>query len=214
MEEGEKMIIKMTDDKDLIITIKTTLYRGEKNADIIRFLIPAEYEGRNMADCAFLMRYIDANGSGRSEALGYLPEMYKDYLQLSTVVNTRLTVADGEVTIWLTAIDSNDSVVLKTGEVIVDINPSKNITDYFSDEDLDELDALAAKVDMIDKTKADDITCDLVTGEIQLSSHGEKIGSSVDLGDVDDVTNDAIHFESSEGSTNPPTDSGDDVIHF
>lgn len=209
------MIIKMTEDKSLVITIKTTIYRGEKNADIIRFLIPAEYEGHNLADCAFLMRYIDAKGVGHSEALGYLPELYKGYLQLNTVVNTRLTSDDGEVTIWLTAIDNNDSVVLKSGEVIVDIEPSKNISEYLTDEGLDELDALNARVDMLDKTKADDIICDDETGEIHLSSHGQKIGSTVDLGDVDDITNDAIHFGANDVPEDTPSgDDGDDVIHF
>ena len=149
------MIIKMNNSKDLLITIPTTIFRGEKNADLITFLIPMEYEDRNMADCAAVMRYILPDGTGRSEGLNYDPLPYKGYLQFSTVADTRLTKLDGLVTIWLTFFDGNDAVVLKTGEVNVPIAKSKNIYDYMCDEDLDQLDQLVARIEYLDAIKAE-----------------------------------------------------------
>lgn len=187
----ERLIIKMTEDKELVITIKTTIFRGETKADLITFLVPMEYEGHNMADCAMVMRYILPNGDGKSEPLSYLPEPYKNYLQFSTVVNTRLTADDGEVTVWLTAYGTNDEMVLKTGETIVDIEPSKDIKDYMSDEDLDELDALTAKMTALESDmaelsaeSADNIMYDPDAKTLQLTNDGELIGDPVDMSKV------------------------------
>lgn len=173
------MYIKMNSDKSLVITIPTTIFRGETRADLITFLVPAEYEGINLADCAMLMRYILPDGAGKSEPLSYLPEMYKSYLQFSTIVNTRLTAQDGEVIVWLTAIDGDDGVVLKTGEAIIDIQPSKDIADYFPEEDLDQLDQLAARISELEDTKADNIIFDDVNSTIQLTANGKPIGDKI-----------------------------------
>lgn len=183
------MYIKMNDDKSLVITIPTTIYRGEKNADLITFLVPSEYEGKNLADCAFFMRYIDSDNDARSEALSYKPEMYKNYLQFSTVVNTRLTAEDGEVTLWLTAMDHNDDVILKTGEVLVTVQPSKDIADYMSQDDMDQLDWLEAQVQELMKQKADNIVFHEEDSTIQLVANGVEIGDRITVSiDASDAT--------------------------
>lgn len=151
------MYIKMNSDKSLIITIPTTIYRGENKADLITFLVPAQYKDINLADCAMMIRYILPDGTGKSEPLSYLPEMYKDYLQFSTVANTRLTADDGEIIVWLTAIGDDGSTVLKTGEAIVPVYPNRDIADYMQPEELDQLDMLAAKVAELEQNAVDTI---------------------------------------------------------
>lgn len=173
------MYIKMNDDKSLIITIPTTIYRGERNADLITFLVPAEYEGKNMADCAMLMRYINPEEVGKSEPLSYKPEPYKGYLQYSTVVNPKFTSLDGDITVWLTALDHNDGVILKTGETAFTIQPSKDVADYMSDEDMDQLDRLEAQVQALQKQKADNIVFHAEDSTIQLVSEGVEIGDRI-----------------------------------
>lgn len=175
------MYIKMNGDKSLIITIPTTIYRGERNADLITFLVPAEYEGKNIADCAMLMRYINPDNVGKSEALSYKPEMYKGYLQYSTVANTKITSLEGDITVWLTALDTNDDVILKTGEAVITVYPSKDIADYLSSEDMDQLDRLEAQVQALQKQKADNIVFHAEDSTIQLVSEGNEIGDRITI---------------------------------
>lgn len=219
------MYIKMNDDKSLVITIPTTIYRGEKNADIITFLVPAEYEGKNLADSVMLMRFINPNGIGKSEALSYLPEMYKGYLQFSTIANTRLTSLEGDITLWLTAMDNDNAMILKTGETLVSIEPSKDIADYLADEDADQLDRIESAIEVLQATKADNIVYDVADRELQLTSGGKLIGEAVNLGDVvDEIAAEAvdensevIYFEGEEiddGSGSVPDEDSDDVIYF
>lgn len=173
------MYIKMNDDKSLVITVPTTIYRGEKNADLITFLVPGEYSGKNVADCAMLMRYVLPSGIGRSESLIFQPEMYKSYLQYSTPVNTRFTDERGEIIVWLTAFDHDDNVVLKSGEVIVTVQQSKDIGTYLPPDDIDQIDKLAAKVSELESKKVDGWIFDKSDSTIQLTSNGSPVDDKI-----------------------------------
>lgn len=175
------MYIKMNDDKSLIVTVPTTIYRGECNADLITFLIPSIYEGKNMADCVMVMRYVFPSGVGRSESLVYQPEMYKNYLQFCTPVDTRFTEERGNIELWLTAFDYDDNVVLKSGEVTISIQQSKDIGAYLPPEELDQIDKLAAKVADLENRKADNLTFNSEDNTIQLTSNGTPIGRKIEV---------------------------------
>ena len=172
------MYIKMNEDKSLMITVPTTIYRGEKNSDLITFLIPGEYEGNNIADYKMTMRYILPSGLGRSEELVFQPEMYKSYLQYSTQLNSRFTEERGEITIWLTAFGRDGDIVLKTGEVAVTISQSKDISAYLPPNELDQIDQLAAKVAELEAKKADGLSYDEAKSVVYLTRGGIPIQNS------------------------------------
>lgn len=122
------MYIKMNDDKSLVITIPTTLYRGDHNADLITFLLPTSYGEMNIADCVVTMGYIAPDGQEYKERLLVMPDMYKAYYQYSTVVDTMLTNLAGEVVIWLVLTDG--AMQMSTGETVVCVEPSRDVTEY------------------------------------------------------------------------------------
>jgi len=115
------LIIKMTDKKDLLITVLTTIFCGENNADLITFMIPAVYEGQDMAECSVEMSYIRPDGVGADERLQASADLYKGYLQYGTMVDTHLAAASGIAVLWLTFTDKDDNVILKTNEVNIHI---------------------------------------------------------------------------------------------
>lgn len=202
------MYIKVTDSKELLMTIPTTIYCGEMNADLITFLVPMTYEGRNLADCMVAMRYVLPSGVGHSEALVYHPEPYKEYLQFSTPINTRLTSEAGQITLWLSVFHFDDGVVLKTSEILIPISPSKNISDYFPEEDMEQIDQLAAKVAALETSKADDLSYNAENKVLQLKSNGNLVGSAIDMSEI--VNDDGVIDFTPE----PSTDDTDAVIHF
>lgn len=173
------MYVKMSADKQLLITIPTTLYRGETNADMITFLVPAMYEGKNVADCTVTMKYILPDGIGKSEVLDCKPEKYREFLQYVTSVNTNLTAQAGEIVFWLSAIDFADAVVFKSGEAVTVVHESRDISDYLSPDDLDQLDALDARVALLEASKADNIVFHGEDSTIQLVANGQPIGDRV-----------------------------------
>lgn len=173
-------VIKMEDDKSLLCTIHAKIHQGEKHADTLVFVVPKSYDNVSLSECTMLMRYILPNGVGRSEELSLHPIPYNDnYYQYKLSVASRFTRVPGDITIWLTALNFEDEVVLKTGEIVVEVIPSRRIDDYLSDEDVSQIDMLAERVDKLQKEKADNFTYDDETRELQLMSGNELIGDVI-----------------------------------
>lgn len=173
-------VIKMNTDKSLMTTIKSTIYQYERNADTLVFLIPKFYENDNMADCTLLLRYILPNGEGESEEIEMEPEPYNDnYYKYHLQIDTGITSEVGVVELWLTAINMEDNVVLKSGTLTIEIEPSKDIQDYLSDEGLNQLDRLEARVFELESKKADNIMFNSEDSTIQLTAGGTPIGDKI-----------------------------------
>ena len=204
-------VIKFENDKSLISTIQSTIHQGECNTDTLVFLMPKKYGEANIADCSLLLRYIDVNEIGHSEELEMYPLPYNEnYLQYRLSVTTKFTKYPGEIELWLTAINKEDAIVLKSDSTTIKIEPSKNIADYLPQEDLDQLDQLEFKIDVLEKTKADSLAFDLETEQLQLSANGTLIGDAVDMSKMINK-DDVIHFDEAPPSAQDPTD---EVIYF
>ena len=79
---------------------------------------------------------------------------------------------------WLTAIDASDSVVLKSGELRINISPSQDISDCLEQEDVDQLDLIDIEVD-----KLQDAVEDL---EERIGQSAEGISPTITLNETDD----------------------------
>lgn len=177
------MYVKVQDNKSLLVTVPTTIYRGETGADTLTFLIPQNYEGTNLADCSVMLRYIRADKVGHSEELKLTPEMYNGYLQYAIAIDTDVTGEPGDVVLWLSCISYQDAVIFKTGELTIKVLPSPEIEKYLPPDDLDQLDRLEAEVKNLKDTKADNLIYDESDGSIQLAADGNPIGDEVMVGD-------------------------------
>ena len=178
--------IKMEDGKELITTVRGTIYQGEKNADTLVFLLPQKYEETDMASCTVLMRYVLPSGSGRSEEIEMDPIPYNDeYYRYRLKAATRFTKEFGTITLWLTVFSRDNAVILETGAAAVPVLERKDIDDYLSDKDKSKLDLLDEKVANLQKEKADNLTYDKETRKLQLTADGERIGNDVTVPDDD-----------------------------
>ena len=175
------MYVKMQTDKSLVVTVPTTIYRGEANADTLIFLLPVQYDYISVADCTVMLRYIDPKDVGHSEQLSLQPEMYNQYLQYAIRIDTKLTDIAGSVRLWLSCVSSNDNAVFKTGELTITIRESVAIEEHLPPEDLDQIDKLVLAVENLERTKADNLVYDAEDGSLQLSAEGVLIGDEVIL---------------------------------
>ena len=176
------MYIKVQSDKTLLVTVPTTIYRGENKTDTMVFLVPMQYEDMEIASCSMILRYIAPSGVGHSEMLKLLPELYNGYLQYRLSVETDITADDGILVLWLSCISEQDYAVFKTGELNITIQPSKNIDEFLPPDDLDQLDRLSFAVSNLEKSKADNIYYDSSDKSLQLMSNGSAVGDEVQIG--------------------------------
>lgn len=172
--------IKMDNNKELITTVRGTIYQNEKRADTLVFLIPKAHEDKDMADCSLLMRYVLPSGSGRSEEIEMDPEPYnEDYYRYRVKLSTRFTSEFGTVKLWLTAVGLDNAVVLESGETTIPVLQRKDISEYLSDKDKSQLEQLDEKVTKLQKEKADSLTYDKETRKLRLTAEGAGIGDEV-----------------------------------
>lgn len=183
----------MNDDKQLITSIKTTLYQREKLVDKIQFLFPEYYEDISLKEFTAALKYLDQGNEPHSEILVQDSELYKGHIRYVLPVDTNLNRFSGDVTVRITLtktdIETKCTQVFHTGEITIPISPLQDWYKFASDSSLEVLDQkmleLEAKIEatekiagIYDKTKADDITYE--NGKIQLSANGEKIGNAID----------------------------------
>jgi len=201
--------IKMEEDKSLTTTIQSTIYQGDKNADTLVFLIPQKYEENSLADCEILLRYIMPNGMGRSEKLEMYPIPHnKDYYQFRLSVASRFTEDDGDIELWLTAVNFNDDILFRTGTATVTITPHKVIDDYLPPAALNQLDELAAKVYHMELETVNNLKYDSVEETLQLTANGVPVGDLVALGKIVEDMDDVINFGDEETDGGDGTSSG------
>lgn len=178
-------VVKMENNKDLISTVKGKIYQGERNADTLVFLIPRTYtvsldETLDFADCVMLLRYRLPNGIGKSEEIEMDAEPYNDdFYRYFLKVNSRLTEEDGTITLWLTAIDMHNSVVMESSELTIEVLPTYNIEESFCMKDLSQLDRLTVEVAGLKQNKVDNLLYNNETRKLQLRSGITKVGRPV-----------------------------------
>ncbi len=195
-------IIKMNDDKSLMTTRKTHIYRGEKDADTITFLLPQTYAGKDLASCRMFVRFVLPSGTGHSEEIAINSEMYKSYYRYDFNVSSMITYEPGQIEIWLTAIDAENSIILKTGAVNIDVEDHTDIVSSFSEDDSDQLDAIEAELTRLNEEKADNWIYFNDDYELQLLASGHPIGDRLNVREVhEDLPNSIVEFDSDIPST-------------
>ncbi len=203
--------IKMEDDKSLVTTIKSTIYRGELNACKILFLLPNEWEEHLMADYGVRLDYILPDGVGHSEMLAAEPDSYKGYLQFYVPLDSPMTDQAGKVELWLSVLDRDGAAVIKTGSVFLDVVERKAIADYYPAEKRELITVLSGEVEALKRTRADNLVYDTEGDFLQLSAEGRPIGGKVSAYRIVDDADSLIEFS---GQEEEDPSAADQVIEF
>ena len=172
--------LKMEDGKELITTVRGTIYQYERNADTLVFLLPQKYEETDMADCTVYMRYVLPSGSGYSETIEMDPVPYnEEYYRYRLKAASRFTKEFGLITLWLTALKHDSEVLLETGDAVVPVLERKDIDEFLSDGDKGKIDLMDEKIAQLQRDKADGLTYDKETRKLHLTADGVMIGDDV-----------------------------------
>lgn len=202
----------MNKDKELVTTVKTTLYQREKLVDKIQFLIPETYNDLALSDFTVILKYVDQANVPHAEILIKDEDLYKNKLRYTLPVDTNLTRFTGDVSVRLTFSKTDSETktqyVLHTGKANISISPLSDFYNFVPDESLEFVDQLVGQLnakleatdkiaESYDKSKADDLSYE--GDKLQLVSNGEKIGKSVTISnsessDPDDDTFTVVEF--------------------
>lgn len=191
----------LNETNEFITTVKERIMQRSKLVDNLHFLVEPSYKGLDMSDFTVMLEYVlPISKEYKSEILVKSDELYKSYLEYKLPFDTCLTKEHGKIEVQLTFIkvdldEEGNSVqrVRKTSKATITIVPIAAWSDVIADSALSALDQRLIQTEAminqlneismyLDNTKADNIVYDTETQTLQLTSNGDLIGDSVNIG--------------------------------
>lgn len=195
--------ILVTNDNELIVTVKERIMQRSKMVDKLHFLVEPMYKELDMTQFTVTLEYVlPVSKEYCSEKLVKSEELYKEHLEYTLPFDTKLTSEAGDIELQLTFINvemdaegRTTQYVRKTSTAIVTIIPISNWSDLVPDSALNVIDqrmieldskvkALEEMSNLVATSKADNIVLDGETNEIYLTSNGVPIGEKITMDDL------------------------------
>lgn len=194
--------ILINDDNTMVATQKQRIIQRSKLVDDFQFLVPAVYNGVNMTECIALLEYLTpVSHEYKTEILVKADTLYKEYVQYFLPIDTNFTKEAGSLEIQLSFILTNitpdgamQQIVRKTAPTYkVEIIPISAWSDIVADDALSPIDqrlimmsaqiqALADVGNISGVPHVDGLAYNNVTGQLQLTADGTRVGNSVVIG--------------------------------
>lgn len=193
-------VILVNDDNTLITTQRERIMQRSKLFDSLWFLANPIYKGYDMSACTVMLEYaLPVSKKYCTEILALSEELYENHLKYILPVDTNLTAEAGDIELQLTFVLSDldeygNGVqrVRKTMKTRLTVTPITAWSDIIPDSALTALDQRIIKIDAqikainemndtVSNTKADDISYNEDTRELQLMANGKGVGNVVVL---------------------------------
>lgn len=181
--------IKLTDTKDLTITVREPIYRGENLHEKVIYLLPKTIGDIDVLSSYVYLNYIRPDGTPDIVILDRMEGLYNGmYLQYTFPITKKFTQFPGEVCTWLQIYtgDPSNPIVEKSGECMMHVLESKCIDQYTCDYQMTAIYQLHKTVEEnIEKTeeairsKADNLMLTEDEKYIQLTANGNPIGDKI-----------------------------------
>lgn len=227
--------ILLTESNELTTSIRERIMQRSKLVDTLHFLVDPTYKGFDMSAFTVTMEYVlPVSREYKTETLVMSPELYKGKLEYKLPFDTDLTKEAGKIEVKLTftkvEMDADGNVmqrVRKTGSTTITIVACSSWCEIIPDSALSALDQrliqldamIAAANDMTDylnATKADNLTYNENTNELQLMADGSMIGDKVTIKASAADLKDGIPVVVLGGTSNPdaPEEEESNVVEF
>lgn len=171
--------IKMDTGKELITTVRQSVYQGEKNADALIFLVQKKYDNIDIASCTVLMQYMLPGSDVYADLELTATEHNAEYLAYSTSLDFPITAFSGTVWMRLQIKDADGHVVLVSGTAALPVLCRSTGKPDEPSPDKDKLARLAEQVELLSTEKADSLAYDTTNRKLQLTANGAEVGQSV-----------------------------------
>lgn len=171
--------IKMDTGKELITTVRQSVYQGEKNADALIFLVPKMYDNIDIVSCVVLLQYMLPGSDVYADLELTATEHSAEYLAYSTPLEFPITAFSGTVWMRLQIKDADGHVVLVTSSAALPILCRSTEKPDEPAPDKDKLARLAEQVELLSKEKADSLAYDTTNRKLQLTANGAEVGRPV-----------------------------------
>lgn len=142
------MILKMSNDKNLVITAHGNTFEDENNAEVIKVLLPKAINKIDVESCTVLLNFVNSDGYGEPiDLTEHLKEYSDEYYTAEIPMTRMITGTPGEVDFWIEVISTSEELLARTDEVPYIIKHHKDISGSVPEERLSALYEILQKLD-------------------------------------------------------------------
>ena len=170
------MILKMSKDKTLIMTVSSTTYKDEHNAETIKIIMPKQVDNRDLKQCSIWLCFINEERLGKAiDVSEFLTDYSPSNYYVEFPMDNIFTYVAGEVKIWLKLLDGQTEMVDKTNYVVKHIckHPDEELEGEVTEQERSVLESLALKLDAT-SIQLGEVTAkveDIISGEEQITQN-------------------------------------------
>lgn len=173
-------ILKMFEDRSLIITKSSNTYQDENNAEKLKIVLPKKINSVDLKECNIYLSFINQAGVGDvCDITKYL----SDYSDVSYVIEVPMyqmfTYEPGTIEMWIKVLHSPSDMVAKTNDVSLFVRAHKEIEGTVPEQEMSIIDGLIEKLD------ATAIKVNEVSGKVEgIISGEEQITQNMVIGNI------------------------------
>jgi hypothetical protein len=167
------MVLKMSNDKTLIMTVSGTTYKDEHNAETIKIIIPKQIDNNDLKHCSVWLCFINEEKLGKAiDVSEFLTDYSSSHYYIEFPMDNIFTYVAGEVKIWLKLLDGQTEMVDKTNYVIKHIckHPDEELEGEITEQERSVLESLTLKLNAT-SIQLGEVTAkveDIISGEEQI----------------------------------------------
>ena len=106
------MVIKMSKDKSLIMTVSSPTYKDEHNAETIKIIMPKQIDDKDLKQCSIWLCFINEEKLGKAiDVSKFLTNYSSSHYYIELPMDNIFTYIAGEVKIWLKLLDGQTGLV-------------------------------------------------------------------------------------------------------
>lgn len=157
------------------------MYKNENNSEEFYVYIPCMLNGYNIEDASVFLKIMLPDNTGFSVPMTYIMTD-NEYCVYKVLFDNNMTCQVGDLIISITIIFGNkNNTIIKTSETQIHVLESISSDDILDEGNVDQVDWLTSYVLELDNNKADNLSLNNNTNQIQLTANGNKIGDPITI---------------------------------
>lgn len=167
------MVLKMSKDKTLMMTVPSTTYKDEHNAETIKIVVPKQIGDKDAKLYSIWLCFINEKKLGKAISVSeFLTDYSSSYYFIEFPMDNIFTYVAGTIKIWLKLLDEQTGMVDYTNYVTKHIctHPNEELEGEITEQERSILESLMSKLDAT-SIQLGEVTAkveDIIAGEEQI----------------------------------------------
>lgn len=141
------IVLKMMENRTLVITKADTIYQDENNAEILKIILPKTLNNIDLRDCDILLGFVNQSNLGNvCDLTPYLSDYSSNRYVVQVPMYQMFTYEPGVIEMWIKILHSPTEMVAKTNSVSHVVVAHRDAEGVIPEQEMSVVDRLITRV--------------------------------------------------------------------